>query len=102
GTHAAGKKALVSNGCFRCHTINMVRGPFPGENDAKDPVKFRSGPELGAAAADPMRDAAWFMDFIRNVDSKLHDSKMPSYDGKIGEQDLRALAEYLATLKADM
>jgi len=100
GPHAAGKKVFVANGCFRCHTINLVRGPWPGENDPNDPVKSRSGPDLGATAADPMRDVAWFTAFIRNVDSKFHDSKMPSYDGKIGDQDLRALTEYLATLKA--
>src|SRR4051812_32198214 len=30
GPHAAGKKVLVANGCFRCHAINGVRGPVGG------------------------------------------------------------------------
>src|SRR3954465_3241240 len=30
GPHTAGKKVVVAAGCFRCHTINGVRGPVGG------------------------------------------------------------------------
>jgi mono/diheme cytochrome c family protein len=39
------------------------------------------------------------MAFVREPTSKKPRSRMPGFDGKIAEADLRALAEYLASLK---
>ena len=39
------------------------------------------------------------MQHIRDPKSHTPDSRMPPFEGKIEEDDLRALAEYLASLK---
>jgi len=39
------------------------------------------------------------MQYIRNPKATKTDSGMPPFEGKIGEEDLKALAEYLASLK---
>ena len=90
----------MANGCFRCHTVNQVRGPVgSGDDEDNNPLRRGAGPELGTAGAAPQRTVEWFMAFIRNPRSKIPTTKMPSFEGKINEQDLRALAEYLASLK---
>ena len=89
GPHSAGKKVMVANNCFRCHTVDSARGPFDASVG-----KRVSGPELGITGFDPKRTVEWFMAFVRKGSDR-----MPSYEGKINEQDLRALAEYLTSLK---
>jgi cytochrome c1 len=39
------------------------------------------------------------MEFIRNPKSKKQNAKMPPFEGKIKDDDLRAMAEYLESLK---
>jgi len=97
GPHAAGKQVLVAHGCFRCHTINQARGPIGDGQD--DTLPREAGPELGTAGADPARTVEWFMAFIRNPRFEVPTIRMPPYEGKINEKDLRALAEYLVSLK---
>jgi mono/diheme cytochrome c family protein len=48
---------------------------------------------------DEEHSVAWLMDYIRNPKSKKPNAKMPPFEGKIKEDDLRAMAEYLASLK---
>jgi mono/diheme cytochrome c family protein len=96
GPHAAGKKVVVANGCFRCHTINLVRGPIGiGDADGGSSVKLETALDLRTTGANPQRTVEWFMALIRNPEPRA----MPSYEGKINDRDLRALAEYLANLK---
>jgi cytochrome c553 len=139
GPHAAGKKVLVANGCFRCHTINGVRGPAGGGPGGFGPPGFGGpggppgggpgggppmaggppgggppggsgppgggrrmggrGPDLGMVGKDPEHTVAWLMEHIRNPKVHKPDSRMPAFEGKIKDDDLRALAEYLASLK---
>ena len=127
GPHAAGKKVLVANGCFRCHMVNGVRGPVGGGGppmggppgaDGGPPMGGggprpggRGGPgmgpggrprapDLGQVAKDPEHTADWIIRFVRNPQAVKPDSKgMPRYEGKIQDDDLRALADYLVSLK---
>jgi hypothetical protein len=46
-----------------------------------------------------MHTVDWLTAFILEPSSKKPDAKMPAFEGKIEENDLRALAEYLASLK---
>jgi cytochrome c1 len=39
------------------------------------------------------------MAYIRDPKSQKPDAKMPKFEGRIKDEDLRALAEYLASLK---
>ena len=119
GPNAAGKKVFVANGCFRCHAINGVRGsggpggPPPGSGGPPGPGgpppgpggpgrphgPGGRGPDLGKVGADESHTAAWLMEYVRNPKSKKADSRMPRFEGKIKDDDLTALADYLAGLK---
>ena len=112
GPHAAGKKVFVASGCFRCHTINNVRGPvgpgMPGAGGPMPPMppmppgfpgRPGRGPDLGKVGADETHTVEWLQEYIRDPRQKKPDSKMPPVGKKIKDADLRALAEYLASLK---
>jgi cbb3-type cytochrome oxidase cytochrome c subunit len=113
GPQAAGKKAMVANGCFRCHAVNgaragggaMMGGPGgPGGPGGQRPGmggpggRMGGGPDLGKAGGDPDHTVAWLMEYIRNPKSKKPEARMPSQE-RISYADLKAVAEYLASLK---
>jgi hypothetical protein len=57
-------------------------------------------PDLGTVGSDPTHDVDWLMVYVRNPRTVNPDSRMPGYnDKKINDDDLRALAEYLNSLK---
>jgi cbb3-type cytochrome oxidase cytochrome c subunit len=104
GPFAAGKKVMVAAGCFRCHTVDGARGEIPGGPPGKRPPGGMKGgsraPDLGKVGKEPEHTVEWFMAYIRNPKAQKPDAKMPSFDqGKINEEDLHSLAEYLASLK---
>jgi len=92
GEHAAGKRVFNSN-CVRCHTIGAAAtaAPMPG--------KKMQGPDLATVARDPAHTPEWFGDYIRDPQSKKSDARMPKFQGKISDDDFKALVEYLASLK---
>jgi cbb3-type cytochrome oxidase cytochrome c subunit len=55
------------------------------------------GPELSTVGAKRSRD--WLIEHVRNPKSHNPQSRMPAYDGKINDNDLQLLADYLASLK---
>src|SRR5260370_18567247 len=71
--------------CARCHNLGGGRG---GRG---------KGPNLSYVGAN--HDVAWLMDHIRNPMAHNPNSKMPPFEGKINDGDIRQLAEYLASLK---
>jgi predicted Zn finger-like uncharacterized protein len=84
GPFAAGQ-AVFQKSCARCHTV--IAG---GRSRA---------PNLSKVGADPAHTVAWFEALIRNPESQKPGARMPPFEGKISDTDLRALAEYLASLK---
>jgi mono/diheme cytochrome c family protein len=95
GPHAAGKQVFMANGCGRCHTVGSAGGGpmMPGRPGMK-------GPDLGTVGRDPAHTAEWIMGYVRNPRSYKEDSRMPPVPPqKLKDEDLRALAEYLASLK---
>jgi mono/diheme cytochrome c family protein len=93
GPQAAGKRSFVKNRCLTCHLVNGG-SPVPGSV----PGKKRKGPDLGKTARDRRRSVEWLMAYVRDPKSKDPDAKMPAQD-KITDTDLRAVAEYLASLE---
>lgn len=57
------------------------------------------GPDLSHVGADPIHTTDWLIEHIRNPKTHKPDSRMPPFDGKISAEDLKVLAEYLASLK---
>jgi cbb3-type cytochrome oxidase cytochrome c subunit len=60
---------------------------------------MQKGPDLGKVGADPTHTPQWLAEHVRNPKIHKPQSRMPSYAGKIKEEDLLALADYLASLK---
>jgi cbb3-type cytochrome oxidase cytochrome c subunit len=57
------------------------------------------GPDLGKVGQNPEHTVEWHMGYIRNPKAYKQNSRMPRFEGKIKDEDLRALAEYLASMK---
>lgn len=83
GPHAAGMKAFNDQDCGKCHRV--VAG-----GRGKAPNLSNAGKE---------HDSAWLAAHIKNPKTHKPSSTMPSFEGKISDADLKALSEYLASLK---
>ncbi len=92
--------------CARCHTIGGAGGPpratiggAGGPSRGRPPMSRDRGPDLGNVGRDPAHTVEWLMEQIRDPKSHKPDSRMPEFKANIKAEDLRALAEYLASLK---
>ena len=96
---AAAHKIFTMN-CTRCHALGggaapMASAPIPGG----PPGMMMKGPNLGKVASDARHTRAWLLTYIRDPHVANPMSKMPKFEGKLSEDDLGALADYLASLK---
>jgi mono/diheme cytochrome c family protein/Zn-finger nucleic acid-binding protein len=82
----AGRAIFERNGCARCHAL--AASDRPGK-----------GPNLSRVGANATHTVDWISEYIRNPKAQKPDSRMPGFANKIQAQDLRTLAEYLASLK---
>ena len=80
---SGGRKVYDDAKCSRCHSI--------------DGSKSGKAPDLSHAGAS--HNAEWLTEHVRSPKSHNPRSSMPAYEGKIPPQDLRALGEFLASLK---
>jgi predicted Zn finger-like uncharacterized protein len=90
GPLSAGQQVFQSN-CARCHSTG-------GDGGGRGKGRSR-GPNLANVGRNPEHTVDWLMAFIREPTSKHPDSSMPGFEGRINDDDLRVLAEYLASLK---
>jgi mono/diheme cytochrome c family protein len=92
---AMGPALFEQHGCQRCHRLDDAGGPGPGGPRGRGP----RGPSLAHVGANPEHTADWIAEHIR--DPKAHNprSRMPAFGDKMSEEELRQLAEYLATLQ---
>jgi mono/diheme cytochrome c family protein len=81
-----GKAIFDKTGCARCHSIGAGGGS-------------RSGPDLTHVGADPSHTADWLAAKIKNPRASNPNSRMPSFEGRISDADLKTLSEYLAAQK---
>lgn len=56
-------------------------------------------PVTNASQSQSTHTVEWLIAHIRNPKSHKPESRMPAFDGKISQEDLKALAEYLASLQ---
>jgi mono/diheme cytochrome c family protein len=107
GPFAAGKKVFNSHGCARCHTVTAAAatgGMPPGKEGppmAGPAGKgWGGGPSLAQVGKDPEHTIDWIMAHIRDPKAHKPQSRMPAFnDQRLNDADLRALAEFLASLK---
>jgi len=86
-TMANGQRIFEQN-CTRCHRSGGA------ESGGRGGIR---GPDLSTIGRD--HDENWFVEFVRNPQSKKPDSRMPKFEGKLSEDQLRSVAKYLASLK---
>lgn len=82
---AAGKTVFDAQNCAKCHSIAGQGSP--------------RGRDLTRVGADPNHTSQWLIEHVKNPRAHNPNSRMPAFEGKITEQDLNALAAYLASLK---
>jgi cytochrome c oxidase subunit 2 len=87
GPYAAGRKVFANHGCARCHAVGDTSG------------KKRMGPDLAHVAADPTHTKEWLAEFVRDPKAHNPSTKMPVFQGKINDQEMKDLVDYLASLK---
>lgn len=75
--------------CTLCHTT-------PQTGSAPDKL---AGPDLGKVGDDPAHTREWLIGYIRDPQAQDPLSKMPKFEGKLSEDDLSKLADFLLTLK---
>lgn len=116
GEFPEGRKVFLAQGCNRCHAVGdaAVAGGPPmggppgggpgGPPGAGGPPGGRGGPpgargpNLAKLGEDPEHTKEWIAEYVKNPKSKKEDSRMPPFDGKISEDDLTHLVDYLASL----
>lgn len=81
----AGKTVYDRNGCSGCHSVGGMGG--------------RTAPDLSRVGATQGRTPEWLVAHVRNPKDHNPQSRMPSFEGRISDQDLLALGAYLASLK---
>lgn len=78
-----GAAAYQKHGCAACHMIEGIGGT--------------SGPDLTHVGS-RKPDAGWHVEHLRNPSGMVPGSAMPPY-AHLGDEELRALAEYMVSLK---
>lgn len=84
GPAAQGRALYETLGCPRCHAIAAQGGT--------------TGPDLTRAGAQPGRDLAWHIRHLKDPAAVVPGSIMPPLSG-VSEAELRAVAEYMLSLK---
>jgi mono/diheme cytochrome c family protein len=86
---AASGRQIFADHCARCHKVGSTGGGRLG-----------SGPDLTRTGANPRHTVRWFSEYIRDPRASRSDSKMPPFnERKIPAAQLRALAEFLVSLR---
>jgi mono/diheme cytochrome c family protein len=57
------------------------------------------GPDLSSTASDPAHTVEWFTKLIKNPKSVRGNARMPGFERTLKAADIKALAEFLASLK---
>ena len=82
-SNSRGAKLFREGECIQCHTINGKGGAV--------------GPNLTSVGSRRTKD--WIVQQIKRPSSHNPSTAMPSFAGKMSEQDINDIAEYLAGLK---
>jgi mono/diheme cytochrome c family protein len=95
GPFAAGKTVFATS-CARCHSVGPTGGQAASSGPAPGWGRGR-GPDLAKVGAQHTPD--WIAEHIRNPQAHKENSRMPKFAGKLKDQDMTALVEYLGSLK---
>lgn len=82
-TASGGLAIYEASGCTKCHGT-------PGQRPGRAPDLSHEGTN---------HDATWIAQHIKDPQSQNPQSRMPKYQGRISDPDLKTLSDYLASLK---
>jgi cbb3-type cytochrome oxidase cytochrome c subunit len=57
------------------------------------------GPDLSKVAAESEHTRDWIKEHIKDPQQHKNNSRMPKFAGKLSDEDLNAVVDYLASLK---
>jgi mono/diheme cytochrome c family protein len=83
GSASTEGRQVFQQHCTRCHKTDGSGGG--------------RAPDLATIGQN--HDEDWFVGFVRNPKSQKPNSRMPSFEGKLSDAELKAVARYLAGLK---
>ena len=86
-------RQIFEQNCARCHRIggSNSNGPgFGGRGGGR-------GPDLSTIGR--VHEEDWIIGYVRSPKTQKPDSRMPKFDGKLSEAELRAVAKYVASQK---
>lgn len=88
---ASGPQGLFDTHCSKCHAqAGEPGGPSIGSS---------KGPNLTRIGAEPGRTVDFLADYIRDPKTREPKAKMPGFENKLSNDEIRSLAEYLAAKK---
>lgn len=88
---SSGPIGLYNKHCASCHAqAGEPGGPKLGSS---------KGTDLRHIGSKPDRTIEWLAEYIRDPKSKRPDSRMPGFEGKLTDVEIRELAELLAAQK---
>jgi mono/diheme cytochrome c family protein len=77
---------VFTDHCAKCHATEA------GQRRGK-------GPNLAGVASKPDHTADWIIAHVKNPKTHKPESGMPAFEGKMSDADIKAVADYLLTLK---
>jgi len=90
-------RQIFQANCVLCHSI---AGQLElGEGYPNPAASSTPGPDLAKVGADPEHSVEWLMRYIRNPKSVKPKSRMPPFEGRITDENLKSLVEFLSALK---
>lgn len=85
--------AVFDKNCLKCHSVSS-----PGEA-AGGPKGKMGGPNLSKVAADPAHTPEWLAEHVKNPRQHKPMSRMPKFEGKLSDEDIKSVVEYMSKLK---
>lgn len=85
--------AVFDQHCLKCHAAT------PPSEAVGGPKGKMGGPNLSKVAADPEHTPEWLTEHVKNPQQHKPMSRMPKFEGKLSDEEIKSVVEYMAKLK---
>jgi mono/diheme cytochrome c family protein len=94
--HFAPARRVFETTCAKCHTIGPA-AEWPADKPRPKVAAKDKGPDLSKIGTDHTRQS--IMAYVRDPQAQNPKARMPKFAGKLDDDALAILADYLASLK---
>ena len=95
--NAAGRpktgNAVFDQNCLKCHSAT------PPNEAVGGPKGKMGGPNLSRVAADPAHTPEWFAEHVKDPQQHKPMSRMPKFEGKLSDEEIKSVVDYMSKLK---